>query len=96
MANEGLRPYWYDSSVVDGDKFTLRFYYPADIDSITLLNRISGNEELILLKKEGEYLYIRERNKGCVTRYGIYNDGNTVIYDQRQEKPVYSNRISKR
>ena len=99
MANEGLRPYWYDSSIIDNDlRFALRFYYPADINTITILNKTTGNTDILNVEKEteGNYLYIRSDNGGGVIRNGSFNDGNIVIYDQRQEKPVYSNRISKR
>lgn len=96
MANEGLRPYWYDSSVRSEYQFKLRFYYPREITNITVLDRISGHSGVIGVKKEGDGLYIRDTNDGCLARTGTFNQGNTVIYDHRQVKPIYSNRISKR
>ena len=96
MANEGLRPYWYDSSVRSKEQFRLRFYYPKEISNITVLDRTSGYSTLVGVIKEGEGLYTRDINDGCLGRTGAFNRGNTVIYDHRQVKPVYSNRISKR
>lgn len=96
MANEGLRPYWYDSTVLNINRFRLRFYYPAEISNITVLDRTSGYSTVVGLKKEGEGLYIRDINEGCLGRTGAFNRGDTVIYDHRQVKPIYSNRISKR
>lgn len=38
------------------------------------------------MEKEGKYLYTREGvTGGAIGRYGEYNNGNTVIYDQRQK-----------
>lgn len=96
MANEGLRPYWYDSSVVSNARYRLRFYYPANITNITIVDRTSGYSTVIGVKKEDNYHYIRDSNEGCIGRDGAFNRGNTVIYDHRQTKPIYSNRISKR
>ena len=96
MANEGLRPYWYDSSIVEnGVQFIVRFYYPADINTITILNKTTGNKTLLNVKQEGKYLYIRSDYIG-VERNGKFNNGNTVLYDHRQVIHIYSNRISKR
>ena len=95
--NEGLRPYWYNSSISkDRIQFRLMFYYPADIDSITILDKITGIESILNVEQKGKYLYVRTERRFGVNRIGYFNNGNTVIYDQRQENPVYSNRISKR
>lgn len=96
MANEGLRPYWYDSSVIPPGQYRVRFYYPADIDSITVLDKTTGTSAVLHVKQEGKYLYIRSEFNGGISTSGVYNNGNTVLYDHRQENPIYSNRISKR
>lgn len=85
MANEGLRPYWFDSSIAEKrQRFRLRFYYPADIESITILDKTTGTASITAVKKEGEYLYTRKTFDGMALD-GAYNNGNTVIYDQRQK-----------
>ena len=97
VANEGLRPYWYDSSILENrTQFRLRFYYPANIGSITILDKTTGTKTIIKVDKEGKYLYIFGDGSVGLNRNGVYNKGDTVIYDQRQEKPIHSNRISKR
>lgn len=99
MANEGLRPYWFDSGIMGEGKeyFKLLFYYPAQIKKIAILDRVKNasttiNVELV----EGtQYTWQIIRGEGLL-RKGKYNMGDTVIYDPLQTNPIYSNRISKR
>ena len=90
--NEGLRPIWFDSTVF-GTRYRMIFYYGADIDSITILDRVHNKSEVTTVKKIAPNIYTRPQ--GWLIG-GLYNKGNIVIYDHRQEHPIYSNRISKR
>ena len=99
MANEGLRPYWFDSSIIGRDKeyFKLLFYYPAQINKIGILDRVKNESTTITVEPVAGLKYTWQiiRGEGLL-RKGKYNKGNTVIYDTLQTKRLYSNRISKR